>query len=53
VLRHISLTTHAEPFSYGLLRLSDCVFFVSLIVFFLYLTVGVLEGKRWRGGARS
>lgn len=52
LLRHVSLATHAEPFSYGLLRLSDCVFFVSLTAFFLYLSVGVLEGKRWRRGGR-
>jgi ABC-2 type transport system permease protein len=53
VLRHVSLATHAEPFGYGLLRLSDCVFFLSLVGFFLYLCVGVLEGKRWRSGARK
>jgi ABC-2 type transport system permease protein len=48
VLKHMSLTSHVDPFGYGMLRLSDSLFFLSLIVFFLFLATGTLESRRWR-----
>ncbi len=51
-LQHMSLRQHMQPFSYGVVRLSDCVFFASVTGFFLYLTVGRLESVRWRGRSR-
>jgi ABC-2 type transport system permease protein len=54
MLAHLSPTAHVDAFGAGLLRLSDVVFFLSVAFFFLALTVGVFEARRWRslGGSR-
>jgi ABC-2 type transport system permease protein len=46
VLRHLSFTGHVGHFGFGELRLSSVVFFLSLIVFFLYLATGALAARR-------
>ena len=48
ILEYASITDHFEGFSRGLVRLPDVVFYVSLIVFFLFLTVRAVESARWR-----
>jgi ABC-2 type transport system permease protein len=50
VLQHLSLTGHVDSFGFGIVRASDAVFFLSLVVFFLFLATGVLESHRWRRG---
>ena len=47
VLKHLSPTAHVDPLGYGMVRASDILFFVSLIVLFLFLAAGVLESRRW------
>ncbi|EPG65291.1 ABC transporter permease [Leptospira wolffii] len=49
VLFHLHIFSHFIGFSKGVLPLSSIVFFISGTVFFLYLTVKVLESRRWRG----
>lgn len=47
VLDKLSITAHYENFISGVLSPVDFVFFVGYIVFFLFLTVRVLDRKRW------
>lgn len=47
VLRYLSMTAHADPLGYGLLRGSDIYYFLAFIVFFLFLATGMLESRRW------
>lgn len=47
LLTKISFVSHYENFTVGLLNLADIVFFLSIISLFVFLTVRVLEKKRW------
>ncbi|RHX92335.1 ABC transporter permease [Leptospira stimsonii] len=49
VLYHLHIFSHFIGFCKGVLPLNGIVFFVSGTLFFLYLTVKVLESRRWRG----
>ncbi|WP_016760445.1 ABC transporter permease [Leptospira weilii] len=49
VLYHLHIFSHFISFCKGVLPLNGIVFFVSGALFFLYLTVKVLESRRWRG----
>ncbi|TGK01494.1 ABC transporter permease [Leptospira langatensis] len=49
VLFHLHIFSHFISFSKGVLPLNSIVFFISGTIFFLYLTVKVLESRRWRG----
>jgi ABC-2 type transport system permease protein len=40
---------HFTPFSRGIVRISDVVYYLSVIVFFLECSVRALEARRWRG----
>lgn len=44
----ISFKGHYQGFTEGMLSLADIVFFVSVTVFFLFLTVRRLDEKRWK-----
>ena len=46
-LTAISFLNHYQNFTVGLLSLADVVFFLSLIALFVFLTVRVIEKKRW------
>lgn len=48
VLSYLSVVTHFEPFSKGVLDTKDIVFYVSMIFFGLFLTGRSLESLRWR-----
>ena len=48
VLSYLSVVTHFEPFSKGVLDTKDIVFYVSVIFFGLFLTGRSLESLRWR-----
>ncbi len=48
VLSYVSVVTHFEPFSKGVLDTKDLVFYVTLIFFGLFLTARSLESLRWR-----
>ncbi|QJT10388.1 ABC transporter permease [Oceanidesulfovibrio marinus] len=48
VLANLSMLTHFEPFTKGVLGGSDVIFFVTFIAGFFWLTVLSLENQRWR-----
>ena len=48
VFSYLSLVTHYESFSKGLLASKDAVFYVTLIFFGLFLSVRSVESLRWR-----
>lgn len=43
----IDFVTYYTNFTYGLINLTDVVFFLSVAALFLFFTVRVLEKKRW------
>ena len=47
VLEKISFMSYYENFTYGILSITDVVFFLSVIVLFLFFTVRALEKRRW------
>jgi ABC-2 type transport system permease protein len=48
VFSYLSFVNHYRNFTMGILNLADTVFFVSVCIFFLFLTARVLEKKKWR-----
>lgn len=48
VLREVSMRSHYDDFLRGIINTSDVVYYVSMIVLFLFLTVRSLETRRWR-----
>jgi ABC-2 type transport system permease protein len=48
VLSYMSVTTHMEPFSKGLLDTRDTLYYLSLIFVGFFLTARSLESLRWR-----
>jgi len=48
VLSYLSVVTHYEPFSKGVLDTKDVVFYLSVIFFGLFLTARSMESVRWR-----
>ncbi len=47
LLTGISFYSHYSSFPYGIIDLTDVLFFLSAIAFFVFLTVRVLERRRW------
>ncbi len=48
VMAYMSVITHFESFSKGLLDFKDAIFYVTLIFFGLFLTARSMESLRWR-----
>ena len=48
VINYLSIVTHFENFSKGVLELKDVVFYLSMIFFSLFLTSRAMESLRWR-----
>lgn len=48
VLSYVNVLHHFEDFSKGIFDTKAIVFFLSCTVFFLFLTVKILESRRWR-----
>jgi ABC-2 type transport system permease protein len=48
VVSYLSVLSHFEPFSKGLIDTKDVVFYLSFIFFGLFLTTRSLESLRWR-----
>lgn len=48
VFKHISLFEHMEDFVRGVVDTRTVVFYLSLTLWFLYLTVKVVESRRWK-----
>ena len=50
ILSHMHGLNQYNPFSRGMITFKSSVFFLSLSALFLFLTVKVLESRRWTGG---
>jgi ABC-2 type transport system permease protein len=48
VVSYLSVVTHYEPFSKGVLDSKDVIFYLSVIFFGLFLTARSMESVRWR-----
>ena len=48
VVSYLSIVTHFENFGKGVLDLKDCVFYISMIFFALFITGRSMESLRWR-----
>lgn len=46
-VKSMSFLSHYQNFTVGLLSIADLVFFLSVIALFIFLTVRVIEKKRW------
>jgi ABC-2 type transport system permease protein len=49
VLNYLSITQHFEDFAKGIIDTKHVVFYLSLIVFGLFLTLKSVDTARWRG----
>ena len=49
VLRHLSVLEHFNNFAQGMIDTRDVVYYVSFALLWLFLTLRVLESKKWRG----
>ena len=47
VFQFLSLSTRYQPFTYGLIRYENIVFFLSMQALFVFITVRLLDRKRW------
>ncbi len=47
VVQELSFTYRLQRISLGLFSISDILFFVSIITIFIFLTIKVIEKKRW------
>ena len=48
VFTHISMTDHMEDFARGVIPTTPIVFYLSLTIFFVFLTFKVVESRRWK-----
>ncbi|MCH8312105.1 MAG: ABC transporter permease subunit [Nitrospinae bacterium] len=48
LLHYLSLVDHMQRFLKGIVDTSDVVYYLSFILFFLFLTHRVLDSERWR-----
>lgn len=48
VLNYLSLNSHFDTFTKGILDTSDIVYYLSVIIISLFLTVQSLETRKWR-----
>jgi ABC-2 type transport system permease protein len=48
VIAYLSITTHFEPFSKGVLELKDTIYYLSVIFLGVFLTLRSMESLRWR-----
>jgi ABC-2 type transport system permease protein len=48
IINYLSIVTHFENFNRGVLDLKDCIFYLSMIFFALFITSRAMESLRWR-----
>jgi ABC-2 type transport system permease protein len=48
VVNYLSIVTHFDSFSKGLIETKDIVFYLSMIFFSLFITSRSMESLRWR-----
>lgn len=49
ILTYIAMTEHLESFAKGVLDSGDLIYYINFIALFLFMTLRVLESKKWRG----
>ncbi len=47
IFQKLSFLSHYQDFTVGMLTLANVVFFLSVIALFIFLTIRVIEKKRW------
>ncbi|SFE25418.1 ABC-2 type transport system permease protein [Thermoanaerobacter thermohydrosulfuricus] len=47
IFQNLSFFDRLNNFLNGLVNLSDVVFFISVIIFFIFLTIRVVDKRRW------
>ncbi|MBI4328778.1 MAG: ABC transporter permease subunit [Chloroflexi bacterium] len=45
---YLAISGHMQDLAFGILNTTDLVYFVTVIAFFLFVTIRVLETRRWR-----
>jgi ABC-2 type transport system permease protein len=48
VFTHISMSEHMDDFARGILHSTPIIFYLSLTIFFIFLTFKVVESRRWK-----
>lgn len=49
ILTYLAMTEHLESFAKGVLDSGDLIYYINFTALFLFLTLRVLESKKWRG----
>jgi ABC-2 type transport system permease protein len=49
LLRAVSLFSHFQPFSVGVIEMRDVFYFLFATAFFVWATLRVLDARQWRG----
>jgi len=49
LLSYTALTEHLEGFAKGVVEIEDIIYYLVFTILFLFLTLRILESKRWRG----
>ncbi|MDH4101042.1 MAG: ABC transporter permease [Nitrospirota bacterium] len=49
ILSYVAMTEHLESFAKGVLDSGDIIYYINFIALFLFMTLRVLESKKWRG----
>ena len=53
IVKKIDFLTYYTNFTYGMLNLTDIIFFLSVTGLFLFFTARVLEKRRWSSGGKE
>jgi ABC-2 type transport system permease protein len=48
LVRHLSILEHFNNFAEGLIDTRDVIYYLSFTVLWLFMTLRVLESKKWR-----
>jgi len=48
ILEQLSLTTHFDAFTRGVIDTTDIIYFLSITAVFLFITIRLVESRRWR-----
>ena len=48
IVTFLAMSEHIRDMAFGVFDTRDLIYFASLIVFFLFLTVRAVETRRWR-----
>ncbi len=49
ILNYVSITSHLDDFAKGVVDTKNLIYYLSLIAFWLFLTLRAVDSERWRG----